>query len=141
MSRQIDFNKPDEWTDEDKEYLSQRLDTVPVHLRDRLVVDTPPVLATEAESSEVARLREFLNENYPDELQSGDSPVGVAIRLLSDSDEEADDETAADDYDTLSATEIKAEVEKRRDAGRTIEPASNRKADYIAALRADDATD
>lgn len=140
MSRQIDYNKPEEWTDEDKAYLRDRIDQVPVHLRQHLDMTAPvAVPSAEAEPFEVARLREFLNENYPDEmLQSGDSPVGVAIRLLSDDEEETE---ADDGYDDMSAADIKAEVDKRRSAGRTIEPASNRKADYIAALRADDAAE
>jgi len=134
LSRQVDLTKPDEWTDEDVEYLRQRPESVPVQYRDRLV---SPVIAPapEAESPEMARLRAFLERYYPDDMSvEGDTPVGVAIRLLSD----GIDEEPADTYDSWSAADIKAEVDKRREAGRTIEPASNRKTDYIAALRKDD---
>lgn len=137
LSRQVDLSKPDEWTDEDVEYLRQRPESVPAEYRDRLV---SPVIAPaqEAESPEIARLRAFLERHYPDDIAvEGDTPVGVAIRLLSE-DVDEDEEATDDGYDTWSAADIKAEVDKRRDAGRTIEPASNRKADYIAALREDD---
>lgn len=149
MSRQIDMSKPDEWTEEDLDYLRQRPELVPVSERHRLN-DTPLAPAQAAESLELTRLRDFLNENFADEMKAtevGDTPVGIAIRLLSDEYEtvpadEADDGVATTDYTKWTVAELKAEVDSRNtDPNRTTEivPASDRKNDLAAALTADDA--
>lgn len=145
MSRQIDLRDPESWTPEDVEYLKQRIDSVPEQHRHRLIEPRSTLApAQEAESAEIARLRSFLELNFPDEMttvEQGDTPVGVAIRLLSDGDDVLDPDavTTTDDYDTWSSQRIKDEVNARREAGKDIRPASNKKADYVAALREDDA--
>lgn len=142
MSRQINLNDPDSWDEDDKTYLRDRIDMVPAEHRGKLVDPAAPLApAQEAESLEVARLRDFLMENYPDDMTAaeGESPVGVAIRLLSSEDElvpsEAPDE-AEDDYDDWKVAELRAEYDKRGLAG---ESASMRKQELVDALRANDA--
>jgi hypothetical protein len=138
LSREVNFNDPDSWTDEDREYLRQRVDLVPEQHRASLITPVlPPAQA--AESTEIARLRAFLERNYPDEMNvEGDTPVGVAIRLLSDDDEVVEEETG-DDYDSWNVAELRAEVASRRtanaDAGLPGDESKLKKADAIAALR------
>jgi hypothetical protein len=143
VSRQVDMTDPGKWSDEDKEYLRQRIDSVPVALREHLAEDVPLAPAVAAESPEMSRLRRFLELNYPEEMASteqGDTPVGVAIRILSEGDDVVDPDTVDDvDYSKWNAKDIKAEVDRRRESGRPIQPEGNTKADYINALKADDA--
>lgn len=142
MSRQINLNDPDSWDEDDKTYLRDRIDMVPAEHREHLVVPAAPMApAPEAESSEVARLRDFLMENYPDDMTAaeGESPVGVAIRLLSpeeDSGAAPEDADETDDYDDWKVAELRAEYDKR---GLSGESASMRKQELVDALRADDA--
>jgi hypothetical protein len=142
MSRQIDFNDPSSWDDDDKAYLRDRVELVPVEHREHLI-DRPPIApASAAESPDIDRLRAFLVSNFPEEMSAaGAEPVGVAIQLLTEEYETTspDEESDADDtYDSWKVPELKDEVTKRQNAGEDITPASDKKADLIAALRASD---
>jgi hypothetical protein len=139
----IDFSDPKTWKDEDDiEYVRQRIDRVPAEHRGRLSVQLPPQLMQTGESVEMQRLHDFLAKHYSEDLAvEGQTPVGLAIQLLSDAeginDEDADDE--APKYEKWPAAELTAEINKRRAAGREIPKVSN-KTEAAAALRADDAT-
>lgn len=141
--RDIDYSKPEAWNDEDKEWLRQRIDKVPPEYHEYLQVRPAIAPAGVAETVEIDRLRAFLVANFPDEMATGlttDTPVGVAIRLLSDEYETTDgDEADTDDtYDSWKVAELQNEVSTRRANGEDITPASDKKADLITALRASD---
>jgi hypothetical protein len=136
MSREINVKDPDSWNDDDLEYLRQRPHLVGEEHRDRLnpVVTLPP--ASEAESTEIARLRAFLETAFPEEIGvDGETPVGCAIRLLS---EDVPDEN--DEYDSMKVAELRDEVRSRQANGRLTDVDASKvtKADAITALRADD---
>lgn len=142
--RDIDYSKPEAWDEDDKEWLRQRIDRVPPEYHEYLQVRPTAAPAGVAESVEIDRLRAFLVANFPDEMAEGlatDTPVGVAIKLLSEeyeteSTEQADD--TDDTYDSWKVAELQNEVNARRTNGEDITPASDKKADLIAALRASD---
>lgn len=143
MTRQIDINDPTSWDDEDKTYLRDRIERVPAEHRAALNVQPTVPPAATAESTEIDRLRAFLVTNFPDEIGAADdTPVGVAMRLLSEAFETEDVDTNAstpiDTYDSWKVAELQTEVDKRRNDGADLNPASNRKDDLIAALRAND---
>jgi hypothetical protein len=144
--RDVNFNDPSSWDEDDKVWLRQRIDRVPPEHREHLEVRPVASPANEAESVELDRLRAFLMANFPDEMAGAlatDTPVGVAIRLLSDEYEttEADDESAVDDtYDSWKVAELQEEINKRNEGGASLSPASNRKDDLVSALRGDDAS-
>lgn len=146
MSRQIDYNDPSSWDEDDKTYLRDRLDLVPVEHRSELNVQTPLAPAAAAESPDIDRLRAFLVANFPEEMSAaGAEPVGVAMKLLSDeyettTSDESDDEEPDDTYDSWKVAELNNEIDARRTNGETITPTSDKKADLIAALRASDAS-
>jgi predicted metal-dependent hydrolase len=145
MSRDVDFNDPSSWNDEDKEWLRQRIDRVPAQHREHLDVNPVSAPANEAENVELDRLRAFLMANFPDEMATSDqSPVGVAIRLLTDDyegvTETTDDASVDDTYDSWKVNELRDEVTTRNNSGAAITPASDKKADLVSALRADDAS-
>jgi len=50
------------------------------------------------------------------------------------------EEELEDDYDDWTVAELQTQVKTRVEGGATITPVSQKKADLIAALRADDAT-
>jgi hypothetical protein len=112
LSREIDVNKPDSWSDDDKAYLRDRVDTVPVEHRQYL--DIPRAVAPEptALSPDVVKLTTWLRDNYPEEMGSGEPAVDVAIRLLSDSDEQPPEPD--DDYDNWKVNELRAEAANRQ---------------------------
>jgi hypothetical protein len=144
MARDVNFNDPSSWDDDDKVWLSQRIDRVPAEHR-HLLKDPAPAFAPEAvgESPELARLRSFLEDNFPEDWAEGETPVGLAIRLLTENTEaeETVDELTpeAPDYDKWKAAELVAEIETRRANGRNIPGDKLTKAEAAAALRADDA--
>lgn len=143
MSRDVDFNDPNTWRDEDDiEYVRQRIDRVPEQHRARLAIQQPPQLMQTGDSVEMQRLHTFLAKYYPEELAvEGQTPVGLAIQMLSDNEGINDDESDDDDpkYEKWPAAELTAEIGKRRQAGRDIPKVAN-KTEAAAALRADDAT-
>lgn len=135
MSRQINLNDPDSWSDEDRVYLRDRVDTVPAEHRPLLVESVPasPVQTFDdvtGAALSISALTAFVQKWYPDEPGA---PVEVVMRLLTDRDGLVDEE--ADDYDEWKAAELKGEMEKR---GIEVPPKMTR-ADAIAALRANDA--
>lgn len=146
MSRDVDFNDPSSWDDEDKEWLRQRIDRVPAEHRSELDVRPLAAPAVEAESVETDRLRAFLMANFPDEMAAtDDTPVGVAIRLLTEdyegvSDTTTGDADSTDTYDSWKVNELRGEVDARNNNGAGLTPASDKKADLIAALRSHDAS-
>lgn len=143
MARVIDFNKPDEWTEDDLTYLRDRPERIPEEHRARVLspVTTPSAVG---ESTELATLRVFLERNFADEMNvEGETPVGTAMRLLSDIAPEDinEDQGEEDDYDTWSVADLRSEITTRQGSGRSIavdDVAKVRKADAVAALRADD---
>jgi len=147
VSRQINVNDPDSWSDEDRLYLRDRLESVPPQHRHVLATPTasPP---GEAETVEIARLRVFLENNYPEDMAAmdqGDTPVGVAIRLLT-TDDTTDPDTltsAGDDYDTWNVADLRVEADSRRrenpEANIPADVSKTKKADVIAILRDYDA--
>ena len=142
MAREVDLNKPESWDNDDKAWLRDRIDRVPEQHRKHLDVTEPMFApALHAEASEMTRLRGFLELNFPEELNAeGETPVGLAIKLLSDYAGVEDGESGDDDpgYEKWKATELVAEIEKRRENGRDIPGDKFTKAQAAEALRADD---
>lgn len=134
MSREIDVNDPDSWDDSDREYLRERIDTVPAQHRAVLMEDqTPPVPpAAVAEHPGIARLSEFVRMNFPE--RAGEDPVSVVIDELGGEEVEEDE---GDDYDTWKLAELQSEANKR---GLTVQADGNKKAPWIDALRQHDAS-
>lgn len=143
MARDVDYNDPQSWDDDDKTWLRDRIERVPAEHRHHLI-DNPPVApANEAISPELDRLRIFLEKHYPEEMSAeGQTPIGLAITLLADQAgvnlDEVEDDGDDRDYDRWKAAELTEEIGKRRQAGRDIPKVSN-KTEAVAALRADDA--
>lgn len=145
MARDLDFGDPSTWkTEDDIEYVRQRIDRVPVEHRARLAIQQPPQLMQTGDSLEMQRLHNFLAKYYPEDLAvEGQTPVGLAIQLLTDeagvNPDSLDEDDAAPDYTKWKADELQAEIGKRRQAGRDI-PKVTTKTDAATALTADDAT-
>jgi hypothetical protein len=146
MAREVDYNDPASWDDEDKIWLRDRIERVPAEHRHHLVENPPTAPSFEAVSPEMERLRLFLETHYAEDMAvEGQTPVGLAIQLLSDAAgvdpdaiEDGDDEDNTS-YDKWKAAELTEEIGKRRQAGREIPKVSN-KTEAAAALHADDAT-
>lgn len=141
MSRQINVNDPSSWDDDDRDYLRDRVEIVPVEHRGELALtELPtPVMSTAdlaGEQAANAALSEFIKKWYPEEPGS---PVEVAMRKLTELDNLVEDEEAGDDYDQWTAAELKAEIAERQGKGRMSGFSGRTKADAISALRADDA--
>jgi hypothetical protein len=138
MARDVDYKNPDSWDDDDKLWLRDRIERVPVEHR-HLLVDGPtfPPAAT-AESPEMERLRLFLEREYPDEMAAeGQTPVGLVIELLGADD--SSDDPGDPGYENWKSAELMAEIQKRRDNGRDIPGDKFTRPTAAAALRADDA--
>lgn len=148
MARNVDFNKPETWDDDDRRWLRDRIDRVPAEHRHVLREDAPPVQFAPqptGESPEMARLRAFLEHNFAEDWAEGDTPVGLAIRMLTEN-TDAEEPTPEDvapaspDYSRWKAAELVSEIEKRRGDGRDIPGDKFTKAEAADALRKDDAT-
>lgn len=134
MSRQVNLNDPDSWTDDDREYLRERGYDHP-----SLKVDAAPVFApaAEAQSTEVQRLKDFLETHFPKELGvEGETPVATAIRLLGNA-EGYEDDAPADEYPEWKVKELREEASTR--SGFSGDPEKMNKPQLIEALRAWDA--
>lgn len=140
MARDVNVNDPKSWDDEDKTWLQNRLERVPEQYRHLLADPSPFAPSATAESPEMERLRLFLEANFPDDMAAeGETPVGLTIRLLEDY-AGVDEESNDPGYEKWPATELTAEIAKRREAGREIPGEKFNKTTAAAALRADDAT-
>lgn len=144
MARNVNVNDPKSWDDDDKLWLKDRLERVPEQYRHLLADPAPFAPSLHAESPEMERLRLFLEANFPDDMAAeGETPVGLTIRLLEDYagvDEDAESDDKDPGYEKWPATELTAEIAKRREAGREIPGEKFNKTTAAAALRADDAT-
>ena len=91
-------------------------------------------------SLEIPRNRQLTDEERAYLLMRGEeSRVRTQDQQYPAVDEEAEEELEDDDYDDWTVAELQAQVKTRVEGGATITPASQKKADLIAALRADDA--
>lgn len=138
MARDVNYNDPDSWDDDDRVWLRDRLERVPEEHR-HLLVDKPVFApSATAESPEMERLRLFLEREYPDEMAAeGQTPVGLVIELLgADTAEDSGDDPG---YENWKSAELMAEIDKRRNNGREIPGDKFTRAQAATALRADDA--
>lgn len=137
MSREVNVNDPASWSDEDKAYLADRVESVPPENRRYLDLDVPAVSPmAEAPPSEVAHLAAWLADNYPNEVSDTESPVDTAIRLLSRTDGVAESTDHDDEYDNWKLSELRTEAGNR--SGMSDVSKANR-AQTIAELRKWDA--
>lgn len=132
MSRDIDYQDPESWTEADKVYLSQRMDKVPEEHRGLLTPAGSPRLVTPDVNPQMVKLTQFVRDNYPD--RGEEDPVDVVISELGGDPTSAD----ADDYDKWTVGELKTEAETREGL---VAPTGDikKKAPWIAALREWDA--
>jgi hypothetical protein len=143
MAREVNYNDPDSWNEDDKTWLKDRIDRVPPEHRSLLVNPVVFAPSATAESTEMERLRLFLERQFPEDMAAeGETAVGLAIRLLTDYAGVDEDSEELEDpgYEKWKAAEISAEIERRREAGHTIPGDSFTRVTGAAALRADDAT-
>jgi hypothetical protein len=133
MSREIDVNDPGSWDEDDKEYLRNRPEMVPTEHREHLrIPETMAPPAALGESAAMARLRAYVEKEYPD--RAGEDPVEVVIDLLGG---ETVDDDEGDDYDNWKVAELAAEAQKRQmtDAELPSGADRQRKQPWIDALR------
>jgi len=138
MSREIDVNDPDSWDDTDKEYLRERIDTVPMQHRSALSVEMPMAPQAVVEDPSITRLRNYVRINFPE--RAGEDPVTVVIDELGGDEVEAPEDDG-DDYDKWTIAELSAEAKKRQMTEGEV-PAGNdakRKQPWVDSLRRWDA--
>jgi hypothetical protein len=138
MSREIDFNNPESWSDADRAYLADRVESVPVEHR-HLVMPEQPTMApmATAEDPRMVRLTDFVRRNYPD--RAGEDPITVVMDLLGDSGTGADDADETDDYDEWTVADLTKEANNRDGLTAPTGADARRKQPWIDALRAWDA--
>lgn len=141
MSREIDYNDPDSWTDDDRAYLAERVESVPEQYRHLVLPEQPP-FAPQAVGQDPRMLRmiEFIQRNHPE--RAGEDPIAVAIDLMGGetADDESDDDMT-DNYDQWKVKELSDEADRREPKVTLPEGANPReKAPWIAALREWDRT-
>lgn len=131
MSRDVNVNDPDSWDDQDKLYLSQRLDLVPEEHRDTLVTKQRPVLVTPGINPQMEKLTQFVRDTYPD--RGAEDPVDVVISELGGDPNPEDD--AGDDYDKWTVGELSKEAKVRDGLVAPTGDNAKKKQPWIDALR------
>lgn len=136
MSREVDIRDPESWTDDDREWLAQRVDTVPAEHRHLLSPPTAAVGVVPGVNPQMEKLTRFVADNFPE--RAGEDPVDVVISELGgDVEEPVEEET--DDYDQWKLDELRAEAAKRPGVANPTGADAGRKQSWIDALRAWDA--
>ena len=134
MSREIDVKDPSSWDDDDRTYLAERIDTVPVEHRADLMktqqMTEPVAPPAVAEHPGITRLQNYVRINFPE--RSTEDPVQVVIDELGGDEIESAPDDEGDDYDEWKVAELEAEAIKR---GLTVQRDGNKKAPFINALR------
>ncbi len=137
MAREVDFKNPESWNDEDLDYLRERVDRVPAEHRHLLDVKPDVAPSSEAMHPAMARLDQFVRENWPE--RAGEDPVDVVIDLLTESYEVEDDDNTdqpSDKYDSMKISELRAEAMRRVPEAQLYEgDNANAKQPWIDALR------